>query len=1045
MSAICFDMSGSDCAFDMAKALHMHRHDPPSREQLSDIPDTLRHNAALAHLAGKCSTIPGAEYTNSEHMASCSVHDLTQWVSAALPVADLGLVKTLLPRTDLHHEGAPSACASALVHILMRARVMKLVSKDAASRGNHFAVRVGEAEQHMAAEQLAKQLATSYCLAIEASQSLQLRGIMQEAYAVLDAMPAQFQHGVCDLFGDRADFVEMWVHTDHEALDEPQQSSALHDFTGQVRLGGSLWQRRLVLKLCCEWTDHNAAANMSALDERASRSLQDHVVEEAGSGAHKMPYNHLFRFCQKPLSEKLICVPLIGALKSCLAHMVTRSHMFGCALVAKNKSWVVRQGADASEARAQFVGHAIQELDKRGMGKYVRAAVSAFTSGIYKPCVPFGDNVHTGVLPQSIRERDLSDLHLQSGGNKRTMILLMCGHVATITRNLCIWSERSRANGTYGVYRDKATGAWCDCPCRTIAHEYVMASVALLDAMRAQPHAGAWWKEEYGHNSFNAAAMRCMSQLVSHVEHLLKTNRFLANGAGKLAKLQELAPGAQLPVQLCLCAKDQASLEDRLQSQQGLPSRSALSQPLCAEHPWLQESAMANAIATRCPEGSQVLYVPATEHTPEVTLLETDLHAMGVICRPASSRLQYALPRRRRHHGGIIVLKDGGWHTPSGQAQGSVYVEHIHTLAALPWPNADSLAAFHVHAYGPRGELWRAILVLTCDNLDVEGPHIRAAARAVYGEVHRIAYREAIQLPHKMLRTLPYISSGILPYGAELSEQAWRSLVALVQSGEDVPVMEPNAAQLKVTSHTYDVSSQLIAYRTSCGQTLTLPLSGWGSFAADPARLGGHLGTVHDAVCCDVADHAHARLRSSVRSYWAAVTVERVDEFFGDAPPAYGRLCPHDMGKRMVRTRAYAMFSCRCQEQGTVRLEFAELPLSNAVVRETWDGAASLLFERDDCFVYIMRNTDPEKEPLVVTAGLCMHPFVPGAVYSMVHEMWAHARQQTCPHPPSDMFEHTEEDTLRLEGVQTADVPATGAAMREWLDAERARLQAPSA
>jgi hypothetical protein len=418
--------------------------------------------------------------------------------------------------------------------------------------------------------------------------------------------------------------------------------------------------------------------------------------------------------------------------------------------------------------------------------------------------------------------------------------------------------------------------------------------------------------------------------------------------------------------------------------------------------------------------------------------------------------------------GGADVSANTGWCVPSDQERGSIYIEDVRALLSVPWPHADTIAAFSASVYGPSGELWDAVAVVGPDNEVMEGPHARAQIRGMYPYIHNMPFRPPRRLAHKILRTAPRLLVPIVEPGASISHawSVWSHMMQLAASngheradgrahGCASEIVEESArgeiiegsgtvlaladtaalAHVEIAYHERGVVTdpgdrsdlgaihRSYVYVMSDGGRVTIPALGWGAHGAtrlSPHALGGN---------ADDSWHS-AQVRSLVREYWAKVPVETLDEFLEAPVTAHGRMTPHDAPKRLVRPRVFVMVA----HDRARRVSVHEIALDRVHALAAWDRSAHIVDERDECFVYLLTNTVDSRFPLVVVAGLCIDPFLPSSVHELISRDWR-TRGETCPHLARSATDHHDDDRFAINAYMRAaeELPADADELVAWL------------
>jgi hypothetical protein len=431
---------------------------------------------------------------------------------------------------------------------------------------------------------------------------------------------------------------------------------------------------------------------------------------------------------------------------------------------------------------------------------------------------------------------------------------------------------------------------------------------------------------------------------------------------------------------------------------------------------------------------------------------------------------------RPRGCGVFVKLSDGGkWGLQTHPSRGDVYVEDVHALVSVPWPGADTIAAFSASVYGPSGQLWEAVAIVVPDNSSVEGPHARAQIGELYPHIRRLPFRPPRRREHKVLRTLPRITAPIIETGAsvdrvhavlsrmsELAVSVANTTAARPRTltiGEPVPisaiasagtlcgsgsslgggsarnrVYSDDGAIVALGAHMDDVEivrhelgaasvaengHREYVYVTTDGFRVTLPSGGWGAHGAESTS-----GTLAGA--------SSARIRSRVREYWASVPFDSLNEFLECPLTVRGRMTPHDAPKRLVRPRVFVMAT----DERARHITFRETALGRVSASLAWDRDARLVDERGECFVYLLTNMIDPRFPLVVVAGLVLGPFLPSSVQELIALEWR-SRGEMCPHVARCDTEYHDEDGPEVDAYMRVanEMPANEDGLVDWLSA----------
>ena len=1160
---------------------------PPSPTQLHDIPDTLRANAAIAHLAGLC-----ARACQSE--ASCDVrvgppvvtsHAFANWATDYLPGMPIDAVRSLLPRLQCvtHMD---SGASELVKRLLATGAVVRTVAGESDSRSKEptFLLKAGDGDlRKVRTQQCAHEIVKTFSQGIDISLSKQTEAIVREAYTVIEAAPSEIDGigGSSGIWEDAGDFVDAWltdlaVRTtasiaamEFEEVTIAPHAAAFARF--EALAPGSLIDKRLVLLTCREWISHNWHVNLERQsDERAMRvhrtvfgtapptldaatpvqegvcgrgrgrgrgrgggrevarrtdsktedhskssGCRGHFLEQirAEDNAVATSQTYALEFASMSQAQKVFAVDLVGPIEGALACLTTTHPVYGRPPISSSRSmngWLRRQGDEADSARRAFVDSARTCMRERGAADLLDAAVRGISSNSNHAVVSFGQPMFDAAT-SAIRARDAHDLLMCSDGNAHIMVLLATGMLATAFANVIPWRGSTRAKPVYAVYRqgEGATfGGWQPATHSEIATVYVTAAISALDGLRDSDCVDEHWRVRHKCAWFASQVGDASTRIASGLETALLRRWFLA---GNGARLQELDPAKELPIERARALLSQEYYcqdgqrddqrddhdsdddgrskrsDDRLHGESdGWTSRSAQDAGEGQDAWGAEVSSTKVEAGGLCKEDTDDRVSMTVTSDPRLDVMVSHLRAMGLLSDDA--------PAPRGFGVFVKCASGGGWSVlaPAPSDRGSVYIEDVHSLASVPWPGADTFAAFVASVYGPSGEPWEAIIVVGPDNCFVEGPHVRSQIRGLYPHIRRLPFRHPRRHSHALLRTLPRIMAPIIATGSpanrtravllRMHDLAMTNGNVAKDNGErrpqNVSIGEPIALSTVPSVGTLCGSgsgSIEVGFRNGRSEDGIIAASGAhiddveivsherGSCRSGALRIGGTSGvscedgSAHRAytyVAADgrritlpsgewgaycaidppsielLADSHRARVRSRVREYWAKVPVDTLDEFL-DAPQlAHGRMTPHDAPKRLVRPRVFVMMT----DERSRTMTFRETALDRVRAVLAWDRSAHLVDERNDCFVYLLTNTLDPRFPLIVVAGLVLNPFLPSSAHELISREWL-LRGEMCPHIARSSTEyHDAEDTVAVDAYMQAanDMPAEEAQLAKW-------------
>lgn len=737
--------------------------------------------------------------------------------------------------------------------------------------------------------------------------------------------------------------------------------------------------------------------------------------------------------------DRIVAFYLAPAIERALLSVVVKSPLFGRVQLSCTRNmntWIRRQDANAIAYRESFVADAERFLGMRDTSALLQAAIAGHATKRRRAAVGFGEpmcaldadgvSVATGFL----READVGDLLEASKADASVAIVLTVGLLLTAFANVIPWASSTRANPAYAVYREASSacgqpGGWAPATHREIADAYVAAAAAALNGLRTTNRASADWRRAFGGSAFTEAVGRAPTYATNAIVVALSTRRLLAtNNGDKVDKLQELDPTRPLP---SLEAEDLLALGARRFGcdGSGQDSGSATSWDRPSVVPTDNETTELEPAhdedeRNECHEsrGSRVHLHPsanllawndATHMIPFDSIEprdgESTAHVLRVPTDPplsvTSAHLRVIMGAELAGGGyGVIVRPFGAagreWSVPVGRESSSTrepdesavlsrdlaYVLEVHELLAIPWPGADTIAAFRADAIGPAGEQWDSIVIASLGFKHMEAPHARAQIARLCSHMSPTPYRPARRDTLRLSTIPPFLRAPVIEGGEsdEVTDEEAESIRTMLHSalnethGPEYPEPSDDTKDARrVVGHAYvpdDVVGEArYRYTMSDGGTLSLPASGWGESADDSAT------------------------KSEIRRYWRTVEVRSVDEFLRDPQPRFGRITPHDAAKRLVKPGSYVA----AWNASARRIRFTEVTVSSAQALLAWDRRAHLVQERDECFVYAIPNTVAPEYPLVVVAGLCVTPFLPLSIHRLIASLWER-RRETFPH-----------------------------------------------
>ena len=1013
---------------DLSDALKLGTCHPPDIESIRKSPDTLRANASICQLVGMCSV----KRTIQDKPSSIHYDDMIAWVARTFPAMGSDAVATMLP--DEPCGPRMESCASTIVYALIDGGA---ITRSQAKKGssNMFVYRdrsSGDEELGASAHDLARRIVRAYCHAVDASIALQTSDLIKRAYVFADSLDPPLKHSESQ--SRVADFLDCWLAPrDPVAASEPldpEWTQHFERFEAILPESSGIVDHKRVIAACRKWTAQNWQTNVHRQADRKSMRMHREMFGPASPSPPRRGAPHVVKN-----DQKVFCVDLVQYVECALVYLTCRSPVYGRPPISTARNmggWMRAQGTDADASRRAFAQTATRVLEERGQSRFATTCVGAISTCTRRAVVSFGDDMFGGeVATTPIRDRDARDLVHQCGDSPLDMAFIVAGMLASAFTNVILWRGTTRHVAVYAVNR---TEGWSEAHSEEIATIYCAAAVRALDDLRSADHMGGWWRDRFEAGSFASNIGDGVAEISKRIQLLLDRRVFLATSTSFRNRLQELDLGAHLPLTLlraCPDAEDGSS-EDHdngIELCKGTSSEDVPDSAVDAGHVGQKWGTAAAYIGIDPALESTEVCLLDVPCDPPIRVVGAHLKAMGV-----------DLGRRREWSGaGCYVKIAGEWVIPREQTAGSVYIEDIHALGAIPWPRADTLAAFSASAYGPSGETWEAVVLMFPDSVLVEGPHVRAQVHHFHPYVRNTRWRNPRRPRHCLQRTLPFVSTPVVARYPDdnVKLKAWMRLQELAADTRSAQRM----AECRTASYTTTLVSSSGGGSRSSDDVDTLVAAG----VRDDFQIVSHqrafdrgvhhpsfeyLGADGTAVTVPSGtwgDHGRdAYLKSQVRRYWSDVHTTTLDEFLDDPIPATGRMCPHDAPKRLVRPRVFVM---------NVRghIVFHEIALDRVRALAAWDRDAAIVEEREECFVYILSNTLEQEYPLVVVAGLRLDPFVPTSVHELICKAWCD-RGEACPHFDRTSVDYRPEDesTVKTYFDMASELPFSEEDLSAW-------------
>ena len=759
----------------------------PSLTQLRTLPDNVRVNCAVAHLAGLCTR---ERTLNDSGITAVDEKRMQRWVAARVLAVSADELRSLLPDADGRVATHANSCASRIVQELVDAGAIERVTASA-SDGPRFSARMSESDERTAigGHALAQEIVAAYCRGVELcalDMSAHLRADMNR---VLRTCPSSVRDLVIDAWVTVDEFTDSWLTRDAVRASATYRESGTTSVSPQIEAfmafervlppDDRLMDRRLIVQTCFDWLEGNWRANCACQADRKSMRVHSETFgPKCMRSADDTVVGYALNFQKMSLAQKVFCLGLVDPVESALVSATSTHPVYGRPPISASRSmtcWWRSRTESAMLAKTGFVTEARALLDERGFGAVMAAAVHGIPTRTNRAVVRFGDDMFDSDTARAFLRTEDADAIADATRSPIEMVMLTIGLQLTVFANVVLWRGSTRHTPVYAVNRTldhTSFGGWVPTNHAEIAATYVSAAIHALDAMRGSGNASDAWLAEFGPSHFASRLGTC-GNVADGVVLAMRERMFLA-GTG--ARMQELDPDKPLPIEAvreilrrarvgrsaiaCDAHEEPRRIEAVCSNPTEAPEQTAVdvSQAATEHASGAQASTRHGLIPAAADDGpgdgvrgsAAPLLTVQTRHAP-IDITHTHLQAMGL------------RPGQRGERGiGVYVWHAGAWSIPVSQAEGSVYVEDVHELLGTPWPMSDTLAAFSASVYGPTGETWVAVLVVLADNLDTEGPHVRSRIRDLYPYVKRTRDRIGKRLRHCVTRTLPNVLKPVV-------------------------------------------------------------------------------------------------------------------------------------------------------------------------------------------------------------------------------------------------------------------------------------------